>query len=52
MPLRIRFGNKVVALRLGARRRAGGWYAPPGGRSRWFPRTRGGCNPAANRVAG
>ena len=29
-PLRIPFGNKEVALRLGARYRAGGWYAPPG----------------------
>lgn len=29
-PLRIPFGNKDVALRLGARYRAGGWYAPPG----------------------
>ena len=28
--LRIPFGNKDVALRLGARYRAGGWYAPPG----------------------
>ena len=28
--LRIPFGNKEVALRLGARYRAGGWYAPPG----------------------
>jgi len=29
-PLRIPFGNKDVALRLGARYRAGAWYAPPG----------------------
>lgn len=29
-PLRIPFGNKDVALRLGARYRAGGWYAPAG----------------------
>ncbi|WP_338665374.1 DNA topoisomerase [Pararoseomonas sp. SCSIO 73927] len=29
-PLRIPFGNKEAALRLGARYRAGGWYAPPG----------------------
>ena len=29
-PLRIPFGNKEVALQLGARYRAGGWYAPPG----------------------
>lgn len=29
-PLRIPFGNKDVALSLGARYRAGGWYAPPG----------------------
>jgi DNA topoisomerase-3 len=29
-PLRIPFGNKEAALRLGARFRAGGWYAPPG----------------------
>jgi DNA topoisomerase III len=28
--LRIPFGNKEVALQLGARYRAGGWYAPPG----------------------
>ena len=28
-PLRIPFGNKDAALRLGARYRAGGWYAPP-----------------------
>lgn len=29
-PLRIPFGNKEAAMRLGARYRAGGWYAPPG----------------------
>jgi DNA topoisomerase-3 len=29
-PLRIPFGNKDAAQRLGARYRAGGWYAPPG----------------------
>ena len=29
-PLRIPFGNKEAALQLGARYRAGGWYAPPG----------------------
>ena len=29
-PLRIPFGNKDAALRLGARYRAGGWYAPAG----------------------
>jgi len=29
-PLRIPFGNKEVALQLGARYRSGGWYAPPG----------------------
>ena len=29
-PLRIPFGNKETALELGARYRAGGWYAPPG----------------------
>jgi DNA topoisomerase-3 len=29
-PLRIPFGNKAAALELGARYRAGGWYAPPG----------------------
>jgi DNA topoisomerase-3 len=29
-PLRIPFGNKEAALRLGARYRAGGWYAPAG----------------------
>ena len=28
--LRIPFGNKDAALRLGARYRTGGWYAPPG----------------------
>jgi DNA topoisomerase III len=29
-PLRIPFGNKDIALQLGARYRTGGWYAPPG----------------------
>jgi DNA topoisomerase-3 len=29
-PLRIPYGNKDVALKFGARYRAGGWYAPPG----------------------
>src|SRR5262249_6308199 len=29
-PLRIPYGNKGVALKLGARYRSGGWYAPPG----------------------
>jgi DNA topoisomerase III len=29
-PLRIPYGNKEVALTLGARYRSGGWYAPPG----------------------
>ena len=29
-PLRIPYGNKDVALKLGARYRSGGWYAPPG----------------------
>ena len=29
-PLRIPYGNKEVALQLGARYAAGGWYAPPG----------------------
>ncbi|MGI4941286.1 MAG: DNA topoisomerase, partial [Janthinobacterium lividum] len=29
-PLRIPFGNKDAAQRLGARYRTGGWYAPPG----------------------
>ena len=29
-PLRIPYGNKDVALKLGARYRAGQWYAPPG----------------------
>jgi DNA topoisomerase-3 len=29
-PLNIPFGNKEAALQLGARYRAGGWYAPPG----------------------
>ena len=29
-PLRIPYGNKEVALKLGARYRSDGWYAPPG----------------------
>jgi DNA topoisomerase-3 len=29
-PLRIPYGNKDVAMKLGARYRAGQWYAPPG----------------------
>jgi DNA topoisomerase III len=29
-PLRIPYGNKEVALKLGARYRSPGWYAPPG----------------------
>jgi DNA topoisomerase-3 len=29
-PLRIPYGNKEVALKLGARYRSGGWHAPPG----------------------
>jgi DNA topoisomerase-3 len=29
-PLRIPYGNKQDALKLGARYRSGGWYAPPG----------------------
>ncbi len=29
-PLNIPFGNKETAMRLGARYRAGGWFAPPG----------------------
>ena len=29
-PLKIPYGNKEVALELGARYAAGGWYAPPG----------------------
>ena len=29
-PLRIPYGNKEVALKLGARYGAGGWFAPPG----------------------
>ena len=29
-PLHIPFGNKEIALQLGARYRTGGWYAPPG----------------------
>jgi DNA topoisomerase III len=29
-PLRIPYGNKKVALKLGALYRSGGWYAPPG----------------------
>jgi DNA topoisomerase-3 len=28
--LRIPYGNKAIALDLGARYRPGGWYAPPG----------------------
>jgi DNA topoisomerase-3 len=29
-PLKIPYGNKEVARKLGARYRPGGWYAPPG----------------------
>jgi DNA topoisomerase-3 len=29
-PLRVPYGNKEVALKLGARYGSGGWYAPPG----------------------
>jgi DNA topoisomerase-3 len=29
-PLRILYGNKEVALKLGARYGPAGWYAPPG----------------------
>jgi DNA topoisomerase-3 len=29
-PLKIPYGSKEVALELGARYAAGGWYAPPG----------------------
>jgi DNA topoisomerase III len=29
-PLRIPYGNKDLALKLGALYRSGGWYAPPG----------------------
>ena len=29
-PLRIPYGNEDIALKLGARYRPGGWYAPPG----------------------
>jgi DNA topoisomerase-3 len=29
-PLKIPYGNKEIALKLGARYGAGGWYAPPG----------------------
>jgi DNA topoisomerase III len=29
-PLRIPYGNKEVALKLGARYGSGGWHAPPG----------------------
>ena len=29
-PLQIPYGNKEVALQLGARYSASGWYAPPG----------------------
>jgi len=30
MPLRIPYGNKDVAMKLGARYGSAGWYAPPG----------------------
>jgi DNA topoisomerase-3 len=42
-PLRIPYGNKEVALKLGARYGSGGWYAPPGvdlsafGERGWLP---------------
>jgi len=29
-PLEIPYGNKEIAMKLGARYRSGGWYAPPG----------------------
>ena len=29
-PLRIPYGNKEIAMKLGARYGSGGWYAPPG----------------------
>jgi DNA topoisomerase-3 len=29
-PLRIPYGNKEVAMKLGARYGSAGWYAPPG----------------------
>jgi DNA topoisomerase-3 len=29
-PLKIPYGNKEIAMKLGARYGAGGWYAPPG----------------------
>jgi DNA topoisomerase-3 len=29
-PLRIPYGNKDVAMKLGARYGSAGWYAPPG----------------------
>ena len=29
-PLRIPYGNKDIALKLGARYRSGRWHAPPG----------------------
>jgi DNA topoisomerase III len=29
-PLRIPYGNKAIALKLGARYRSGAWFAPPG----------------------
>jgi DNA topoisomerase-3 len=29
-PLNIPYGNKEIAMKLGARYSAGGWYAPPG----------------------
>jgi DNA topoisomerase-3 len=42
-PLRIPYGNKEIALKLGARYGSGGWYAPPGvdlsvfGERGWLP---------------
>ena len=44
-PLRIPYGNKDVALKLGARYGSAGWYAPPGadlsafGERGWLPET-------------
>jgi DNA topoisomerase-3 len=39
-PLRIPFGNKEVALKLGARYRSGGWYAA-GWQPAWFEHVAG-----------
>jgi len=46
-PLRIPYGNKDAALRLGARYRAGGWYAPAGVELAAFGRTWVAIEPSA-----